>query len=133
MNTSPLCKNLASLPLVIDPKKCRLRIYKQTLALLDNPQYIQLLINPEKKIILLCPATSYQSACERIKWEQLSESKCCEIYSTSFVGKLMLLSNDWDENMSYKLSGTLLPKQKIIMYHMEDAVSLISPSQIKES
>lgn len=45
----------------------------------------------------------------------------------------MLLSNDWDENMSYKLSGTLLPKQKIIMYHMEDAVSLISPSQIKES
>ena len=102
MNTSPLCKNLASLPLVIDPKKSRLRIYKQTLALLDNPQYIQLLINPEKKIILLCPATSYQSACERIKWEQLSESKCCEIYSTSFVGKLMLLSNDWDENMSYK-------------------------------
>ena len=122
MSRSPLPKNLKNLPLVIDPKKSRLRIHKQTLALLDNPQYIQLLVNPEKKIILLCPVSSYQAACERIKWEQLSESKCCEIYSTSFIEKLMLLSDDWNENMSYKLNGTLLPKQKVIMYHMQDAV-----------
>lgn len=133
MSRSPLPKNLKNLPLVIDPKKSRLRIHKQTLALLDNPQYIQLLVNPEKKIILLCPVSSYQAACERIKWEQLSESKCCEIYSTSFVEKLMLLSDDWNKNMSYKLNGTLLPKQKVIMYHMQDAVSLISSSPIKES
>ena len=72
MSRSPLPKNLKNLPLVIDPKKSRLRIHKQTLALLDNPQYIQLLVNPEKKIILLCPVSSYQAACERIKWEQLS-------------------------------------------------------------
>ena len=108
MNSSSLKTPLTDLPLVIDTKKRRLRIYKQTLALLDNPEYIQLLVNPEKKMILLCPATS-------------------------FVEKLMLLSNVWDKNMSYKLTGTLLPKQKFILYHMEDAVSLTDTTHIKES
>lgn len=95
MNSSSLKTPLTDLPLVIDTKKRRLRIYKQTLALLDNPEYIQLLVNPEKKMILLCPATSRQASCERIKWKQLNENQCCEIYSTSFVEKLMLLSNVW--------------------------------------
>ena len=45
----------------------------------------------------------------------------------------MLLSNVWDKNMSYKLTGTLLPKQKFILYHMEDAVSLTDTTHIKES
>lgn len=133
MNSSSLKTPLTDLPLVIDTKKRRLRIYKQTLALLDNPEYIQLLVNPEKKMILLCPATSHQASCERIKWKQLNENQCCEIYSTSFVEKLMLLSNVWDKNMSYKLTGTLLPKQKFILYHMEDAVSLTDTTHIKES
>ena len=133
MNSSSLKTPLTDLPLVIDTKKRRLRIYKQTLALLDNPEYIQLLVNPEKKMILLCPATSRQASCERIKLKQLNENQCCEIYSTSFVEKLMLLSNVWDKNMSYKLTGTLLPKQKFILYHMEDAVSLTDTTHIKES
>ena len=133
MNSSSLKTPLSDLPLVIDTKKRRLRIYNQTLALLDNPEYIQLLVNPEKKMILLCPATSRQASCERIKWKQLNENQCCEIYSTSFVEKLMLLSNVWDKNMSYKLTGTLLPKQKFILYHMEDAVSLTDTTHIKES
>ena len=133
MNSSSLKTPLTDLPLVIDTKKRRLRIYKQTLALLDNPEYIQLLVNPEKKMILLCPATSRQASCERIKRKQLNENQCCEIYSTSFVEKLMLLSNVWDKNMSYKLTGTLLPKQKFILYHMEDAVSLTDTTHIKES
>ena len=133
MNSSSLKTPLTDLPLVIDTKKRRLRIYKQTLALLDNPEYIQLLVNPEKKMILLCPATSRQASCERIMWKQLNENQCCEIYSTSFVEKLMLLSNVWDKNMSYKLTGTLLPKQKFILYHMEDAVSLTDTTHIKES
>lgn len=133
MNSSSLKTPLTDLPLVIDTKKRRLRIYKQTLALLDNPEYIQLLVNPEKKMILLCPSTSRQASCERIKWKQLNENQCCEIYSTSFVEKLMLLSNVWDKNMSYKLTGTLLPKQKFILYHMEDAVSLTDTTHIKES
>ena len=70
MNSSSLKTPLTDLPLVIDTKKRRLRIYKQTLALLDNPEYIQLLVNPEKKMILLCPATSRQASCERIKWKR---------------------------------------------------------------
>ena len=76
MNSSSLKTPLTDLPLVIDTKKRRLRIYKQTLALLDNPEYIQLLVNPEKKMILLCPATSRQASCERIKWKQLNENQC---------------------------------------------------------
>ena len=133
MNSSSLKTPLTDLSLVVDTKKRRLRIYKQTLALLDNPEYIQLLVNPEKKMILLCPAASRQASCERITWKQLNENQCCEIYSTSFVEKLMLLSNDWDKNMSYKLTGTLLPKQKFILYHMDDAVSLTDTTHVKES
>lgn len=131
MNNSP--SKQANLPLVIDPKKCRIRIHKQTLALLDNPKYIQLLIHPEKKIILLCPKSTYTPACERIRWEQISEKNCCEIYSTSFVEKLMLLCNNWDENISYRLTGTLLPSQNVILYHMEDAVCVIPPVSSKET
>ena len=39
--------------LCIDLKKNRIRIHKQTLRLLGNPEYIQLLVNPDIHMIAI--------------------------------------------------------------------------------
>ena len=39
--------------LTVDLKKKRIRLYKHVLRLLDDPEYVQFLINPEKKIFIV--------------------------------------------------------------------------------
>ena len=41
--------------ILIDVKKYRLRIYKSTLHELGDSMYIQLLVNPEKKHLVIVP------------------------------------------------------------------------------
>lgn len=91
--------------LFIDLKKNRIRIYKQTLHLLGNPEYVQLLVNPDTGSIAVCPADSRDHLSHRIRWEELSKSKCCELYSRNFLQTLRRASPGWEANRTYRIQG----------------------------
>ena len=45
--------------ITIDLKKNRIRVYRDTLHMISDPKYIQLLINPKAKKIIILGSTAY--------------------------------------------------------------------------
>ena len=105
----------------IDFKKYRIRIYKDTLHVMEDPAFIQLLINPEKGIICIRRSISEEQFSQRIKWESLNERDCCEIYSRSLMSELLTLKKEWNANKSYRIFGTFNPYEELVWFDIEDA------------
>ncbi len=94
--------------LTIDLKKCRIRIYKQTLHLLDDPEYIQFLVKPDKRILAVRPGTPKDISPQKIYWKTLTDKKqCCEFYSKSLIAHLRQLINTQTGDYTYKVVGSI--------------------------
>ncbi len=92
--------------MTIDLKKHRLRIYKLTLHLLDDPEYIQFLIHPQlrKLAIRRCEEKDIQS--QKIYWTMLSDKRyCCEFYSKPLISRLRPLLDAGYEDHTFKMIG----------------------------
>ena len=102
--------------LAVDLKKQRIRIHKQTLYLLNNPRYIQLLVNPEKKAIIIktCNKNDYQA--HRINY---GYSKDCEFYSKELVKQLSIVSSNLTEGHTYRILGILHSDAGFALFQMD--------------
>lgn len=108
--------------IIIDLKWGRVRIYKDTLHLLNDPKYIQLLGNIDTKELALRPASPNDRYAERIRWERINKNHCCELYSYTFTDILAEMSSTLNKNSSYKLEGKIL-KNNIILFNIANATS----------
>ena len=88
--------------ITLDMKKNRIRIHKCTLKVIDNPEYIYILVNPEKKKIAICQAHETDKDAIKIKTEGCSY---CDIYSTELMTQISLLNETIVSNVSYRLFG----------------------------
>lgn len=88
--------------ITLDMKKNRIRIHKCTLKVMDNPGYIYILVNPEKKKIAICRAHEKDKDAIRIQPEECSY---CDIYSTELMTQISLLNENIVSNVSYRLYG----------------------------
>ena len=85
MNNYPLTKPREP-SLLLDLQNNLIRIHRNTLSLLGNPEYIQILVNPDTALIAIrgCNKDDYRS--ERIRWDTLRDNnKSCEFYSKSLI------------------------------------------------
>lgn len=75
--------------LTIDLKKKRIRIYKQTLRMLGDPEQILFLVNEKRKILAIRAGEPTDPLAQKIHWDFLTElGQCCEFYSTYLVENL---------------------------------------------
>ena len=121
MNNSP-CLNPDCRPvLTIDLKKNRIRIYKQTLHLLDDPKYIQFLVNPETHILAVKKSSENGLSAQKIYWTTLTDRKqCCEFYSKYFVSRLCGLLNGYDEmRCTHRITGRMNQKKDRVFFDLE--------------
>ena len=116
----------------IDLKKNRIRIYKRTLHLLGDPAYIQLLVNPASQTIVVRCTNGQDNLSHRIYWERLIQHKCCELYSRDFLRTLRSTSQDWEENQTYRIYGTLVKPYKLAQFSMKNSIP-INPKQEGEA
>lgn len=79
-----------------------MRIHKNTLKVLEYPDYIYILVNPETKRIVLCRAKESDKDAIHIPKEVRSY---CDIYSTDLMGKISELNDNITLNVSYRLTG----------------------------
>ena len=84
-------------------KKMRIRIHRATLRKLGEPEYIQLLVNPEEKQIVVQSADSTDYLAHRIKKRGDNE-----LYSTDLLEKLGALSGNWRSNGLITLEGLIV-------------------------
>ena len=92
--------------LIIDMKKFRIRIHRPTLRAIGNPKLIQLLVNPEKRAVAIRAVGQEvpDDQVHRIVQRRLQTENSYEIYSRSFILKLMQIVGDIEPDV-YRLSG----------------------------
>lgn len=114
--------------ILIDVKKYRIRIHKQTLHMLSDPDYIQLLVNPEERTIALIRSVKTDPLAHRIDWEHQVKKKSFELYSRYLVCNLCKVCTEWKNNESYRIYGEFLPNEGIVRFCMDDSVSITNRS-----
>lgn len=106
--------------IVIDSKNNRIRIHRSTLHLLGDPEYIQLLVNPERLVLAILPGHELKTA-NVIRWDRIAESKSCELYSKVFIRQLGRICPNWRTDGKYRLYGVCIPDRLLIQFDMSSA------------
>lgn len=120
MNRQPSLKPILS----IDLRKNRIRIHKQTLHMMGDPEYIQLLVNPETQIIAIKKSIREDFLAHKVSKEQLASKNCYELYSKILVMQLCKVNTDWDRNETYRIYGELLPEQGLASFNMTETIQM---------
>ena len=107
--------------LSIDLKKYRIRIHKSTLRLLGDPQYIQLLVNPESMAVAIRAATSAfnNDQTHKISQKQVQSDNSVELYSRSFIMKLCTVADVLDNGSTYHMHGEVHPAQNLAVFSLK--------------
>jgi hypothetical protein len=108
--------------ILIDLKKYRIRIHKQTLHMLGNPEYICLLVNPTDQVIAVCCSTKSDNLSHHINWKSLLNRKSYELYSMNLVQSLRDVCTDWQDNQSYRIYGEIISNEKIAQFRMNESI-----------
>jgi YbbR domain-containing protein len=112
----------------IDLKKSRIRIHKETLRMLQNPDYIEILVNPKKKSFVI-KTSSYRKNAHRVEMDRLTTDKhCYELYSREFMTEIQTVSKTLEHSKSYRITGTLNREKDAACFFLEQAV-LIAPGK----
>ena len=123
------CQKRAALTL--DMKKQRIRIHKQTLHILGNPEYVQLLVNPYQKsiVLLVCPKEAFQA--HKVTPKKDTD---CELYSKELLRQLQIIDRHLEQDTSYLIYGQIHLQLGLAQFRLADILPIKSnqPSEIKE-
>jgi hypothetical protein len=109
--------------ILVDLKKYRIRIHKNTLHAIGNPGYILLMVNPEERTLAVLGGDSSDPRAHKITLTSVNQ-KSIELYSRSLVRNLRVLCNDWQNNQSYRLYGEIISNEGVAQFHMDKSVLL---------
>lgn len=118
LETTALQEKTSQATIVIDLKYHRIRIHRSTLQLLGNPDYIQLLVNPDSHVIALLPSNQQDYLAHKIYRKKLSDKQCFELYSKPLVETITRLCYQWQSDCSYRMDGQKISSQNIILFSL---------------
>ena len=102
--------------IAVDLKKYRIRIHRNTLALLGTPKYIQLLVSPSAKMMAIQGVDTRTRFTHRVNLSALRPDNSYEIYSSLFVSQLLALVTDLDANCTYRLTGEIITEENAAVF-----------------
>ena len=105
----------------IDLKKYRIRIHKQTIHLLGDPKYIQLLVNPLTMAVAIRPVEKELSGDQshKVNMSLMNSDNSYEIYSRSFITRLCEVIGGLKDNCSYRLSGEVISSKAAAVFSLK--------------
>lgn len=108
---------------VVDTRKDRIRFRKATLHLLGDPDRIQLLVHPEKKLVAIRTVEKERAGDQSYKISQnvFTSDFCFEIYSRSFIIELFRLVGKL-ETGCYRMSGRVLPMEHAAVFYLNSLI-----------
>ena len=97
-------------------------IQKPTLKLLGNPEYIQILVNPTEKSIVLCRSNENDHLAQHIREDVFTNRKVTyRLHSQLLVKGLQKTYPAWDNENTYQIKGRFMPALNIIKFRMKDS------------
>lgn len=113
--------------IVIDLKHNLIRIHMKTLHILGDPDYVQMLINPDKRYIALKPTTEDDHLAQKIRWTTFrteTTNTCCEIRSKYLVEALQEVCYELKYAHIYKVPGVFYPEITTAVFDINKAISI---------
>lgn len=117
-----ITNNLSRPAILVDLKKYRIRIHRNTLHSIGDPNHILLLVNPEECTLAVLRSSSSDPRAHSITKASLLNKKPFELYSRSLVKSLRDLCSDWQDNQSYRLYGEIISNEGVAQFHMDKSV-----------
>lgn len=114
--------NLSRPVILVDLKKYRIRIHKNTLHLIGDPAHVLLLVNPEERTLAILSSNSSDPRSHKITKASLLNKKSFELYSRSLVKSLRNLCSNWQDNQSYRIYGEIISNEGVAQFHMDESV-----------
>jgi hypothetical protein len=108
----------------VNLKRPLIRIHKDTLYSIGNPEFVLLLVNPSECTLVVLPSIHSDTRAHHISKNALINKKSFEIYSKSLVQNLQNLCSHWKNNKTYRIYGETFPNKDIIRFNMAKAVSI---------
>ena len=112
-------ENLKIPAISLDLNKSRIRIHKQTLRLLEKPNYIQILVNPDKKTIAIKKCQKEAEQSHHIIYKEQTD---CEFYSKELLQRISTVNSELNEGTTYRAHGQIFSKEKLAVFYMQDFV-----------
>ena len=133
--SSSLSPRLWHLPiLTIDLKKRRLRLYKRILRLLGDPDYVQFLVNPDKRIFAVRCGEASEISSQKIYWTVLNDNgQCCEFYSKYLVERLQPLFSERSDDRTYRIIGKYNAQRKSVVFNLRECEPITYEPEAIES
>ena len=101
----------------LDFKKRRIRIPRQTLHLMKDPDYVQLLVNPVQHTVILraCRNKDFQS--HRMNYASQND---IELYSKELLTQLSTILPIRDEGRTLRVPGTVNNDHGLAVFEMDN-------------
>lgn len=96
------------------------RISINTLALLGEPKYIALMINPSERAIAYIPSTKADRASLKVRYVNSTLTAGKVVCSVKFVRKVFKLEK-WDSNYRYQICGKYAEGANLVYFDLKDA------------
>ena len=107
--------------LVVDFKYNIIRIHRSTLAALDNPQYIDMLVNPSKGMIGIRAQSKQTPTAQKVNRDSLVLQRSIQLYSTHLVRELFGLNPEWQDGHIYKMEGVLINSEHTVLFDVSSS------------
>lgn len=113
--------SITSVTMAVDTKKYGIRIHKGLFRQLGEPRYIQLLVNPDERVVAIQTVEKETSGGQshRIIEKRMQSEKSYEIYSRAFIRKLREVSPEIEEGKAYRLTGNIIPSLKTALFPLK--------------
>lgn len=121
--------NMSKPVILVDLKKNRIRIHKNTLHYIGDPDYVLLLVNPEECSLAILRSDRSDPRAHHISWASLAKRKSFELYSRSLVRSLYDVYSNWQDSQSYRIYGEIIPHEGVAQFYMEESV-LVNRAQL---
>jgi len=92
------------------------------LHLLGDPDFIQLLVNPNSGILALKGTVPEDHLGLRIYKELLMDGNCYEIHSKELMNTLQKVRSDWQNDHTYRIFGECNEQSGIALFPMKDII-----------
>ena len=119
-NSIPIAKP----SICIDLKKKRIRIHKAMLHQMRDPDFIQLLVNPSSKGMIIRACDSKDKYAQKVRTYETNGDYCYELYSTDLLQNMMSVTAEWEESRSYRIYGKYNSTIDAAFFSLRDIVSL---------
>jgi hypothetical protein len=108
--------------ILVDLKKDRIRIHKNTLRAIGIPNYVLLLVNPDERTLAVLRSDRSDPRAHHIPSAPLEIQRTYELYSRSLIKNLRDVCRDWNDSQSYRMYGEVIQNENMVRFNMSDAI-----------